>query len=489
MYIKRRLYISNILMIIIPVVLSITIAFTMGFVLVEIFDIGGSKKIEENKHYESAVMQVKQSSRLWFGDNDLNQIKLDVNRIAATVDKNKVSISIYYAGTPVYSVGGFFEQQITGKVSARNDHRRVIINNEGIYKESIGKYTIVVVDKDFAVKLGRTKEQRDEFLFHTGLLLFVLIVISVMLTNRFLTRIVFNSIATPLDTLVNGVHQIRDGNLNYKIDYKVEDEFKEVCDDFNDMADQLLTMEKAKEKDDENRRELIAGISHDLRTPLTSIKAYVEGLIEGVASTPEVKKRYLETIKNKTDDLEHIVNQLFMFSKIDIGDFPLRMENLKIGEQLADFVDDIAEEYEKKGIKIVLGENVKNIIVSADRVQFCNVLINAIENSLKYGNKENNLMLIECKEEDTNVIITMTDNGPGVPEEACEKLFKIFYRGDRARSNTSQGSGLGLAISAKIIERFGGLIKANNAANGGLAITISLPIVLRGENDEENINN
>jgi signal transduction histidine kinase len=469
-------------MIIIPVVLSLTIAFTMGFVLVEIFDIGGNKKIEENAHYHHAVTQVQQSSEQWLGENSLNQIKLDINKIAAVVDKDKVSISVYYQEKPVHSVGGFLEEQIMGKVAKHHEHRVVIINNEGIYRETFGQYTIVVVDKEFALRVGRTKAQKDEFLFNTGLLLFVLIAISVVITNRFLTRIIFKSIATPLDTLIDGVHQIRDGNLDYRIDYQKDDEFKEVCNDFNDMAGQLLVLEQAKEKDAENRRELIAGISHDLRTPLTSIKAYVEGLQEGLASTPEIEKRYLAILKNKADDLEHIVNQLFMFSKIDIGDFPLNMENLKIGEQLKEFTDDIAEEYEQKGIAVLLGENVSDIFVSVDRVQFCNILINVIENSLKYGNQKNNLMLIESKEDKDHVIITMTDNGPGVPEEACDKLFKIFYRGDRARSNTSQGSGLGLAISAKIIERFNGSIKAGNSVNGGLIITISLPIVAKEVN-------
>lgn len=113
------------------------------------------------------------------------------------------------------------------------------------------------------------------------------------------------SITTPLDALVHGVRQIRDGNLEYRIEYDGKDEFAQVVDDFNEMAQRLQDMVNARQKDDENRRALIAGISHDLRTPLTSIKGYVEGLEKGVANSPQMRREYLDTIRQKTDDLEH----------------------------------------------------------------------------------------------------------------------------------------------------------------------------------------
>jgi hypothetical protein len=174
---------------------------------------------------------------------------------------------------------------------------------------------------------------------------------------------------------------------NYRIAYAARDEFAGVCADFNEMAGRFLDMVNARQKDDENRRELIAGISHDLRTPLTSIKAYIEGLEAGVAATPESRARYINTIKSKAGDLEHIIAQLFLFSKLDIGSFPFRMETFDIGLALSEFVKTAGEEYRQKGLCLDLAENTRGIRVTADRVQLGNVFANILENSVKYGNK------------------------------------------------------------------------------------------------------
>lgn len=294
-------------------------------------------------------------------------------------------------------------------------------------------------------------------------------------TNRFLTKFVFTKVAQPLEVLSDGVHQIRDGNLDHRINYDAEDEFKPICEDFNEMAVRLSDMVNARQKDETNRRELIAGISHDLRTPLTSIKAYLEGLEKGVASTPETQKRYLDTIKSKTNDLEYIINQLFTFSKLDVGDFPFHPEVIDIGQELDGFVACHEKEYDEKGLKLLLIQNVENVCVKIDVVQFRNVIYNILENSVKYKGAEHVETKITCREDRDNVIIILMDNGPGVLKEALTKMFDVFYRSDESRNDPSKGSGLGLAISKRIIERLGGTIKADNIPESGLAIEISLP--------------
>ena len=187
------------------------------------------------------------------------------------------------------------------------------------------------------------------------------------------------------------------------------DEFDNVRNAFNEMAERLLYMVNARQLDEKNRKELIAGISHDLRTPLTSIKTYVEGIELGMAFTPQLQKEYFDTIKNKTKDIEHIINQLFMFSKLDIGEFPMLMSQVDAGEWVCDFVDAISEEYARKGLQIRLNENIQGTMFSVDSVQLRNVLTNILENSIKYGNKENSAMNITCRKDNTNVVITLTD--------------------------------------------------------------------------------
>lgn len=326
-------------------------------------------------------------------------------------------------------------------------------------------FTIILSSKSFSL---------NEFIC-LGIFYFVFVSSAAFLINRILTRFVSNKVTSPIELLVSGVHELRDGNLNYRIRYDYNDEFGQVCNDFNEMAQRLSDMVVARQKDEENRKELIAGLSHDLRTPLTSIKAYVEGIEKGVAATPLIQKRYIKTIKNKTEDLEHLINQLFLFSKLDIGEFPLHTERIEVGKALRDFHRLAESEYKEKGLFLSLENNSHELFANIDIVQFRSVLNNVLENSLKYKANENVKSEIVYGERDGKIFISITDNGPGVPEENLGKLFEVFYRGDLSRKDTRNGSGLGLAISQKIIEHSGGIINAENAAAGGLAIVIALP--------------
>lgn len=146
-----------------------------------------------------------------------------------------------------------------------------------------------------------------------------------------------------------------------------------------------------------------------------------------------------------------------------------------IGEELEQFVKAVSDEYRDKGLILKMTRTVKNVTIHIDPVQFRNVITNILENSVKYRNKECGLMEIACFEQGQNVCITLTDDGPGVPEEALDKIFDIFFRNDPSRNNPGKGSGLGLAISAKIIERSEGKIRAENVPTGGLRIVIIIP--------------
>ncbi|GMO66285.1 MAG: hypothetical protein Ta2A_14410 [Treponemataceae bacterium] len=233
-----------------------------------------------------------------------------------------------------------------------------------------------------------------------------------------------------------------------------------------------------------NRRELIAGISHDLRTPLTSIKAYLEGLETGVASTPEKRQQYFATIKAKSTDLEHIINQLFLFSKLDIGEYPMTMQKLDLAEAFSEMLGELTDEYARRGLIIEQKGFAEKMPVNADYVQLRNVILNVLENSVKYKTEGQGNMtisgMISGEAKGAAAKITLTDDGPGVPPEALDKLFDVFYRTDPARNNEKKGSGLGLAIADKTIRRMGGTIHAQlpeSARARGLSIVIQLPIV------------
>ena len=303
---------------------------------------------------------------------------------------------------------------------------------------------------------------------------FFLIIVSII--NSFFTHRMTKQIIKPLEPLGEGVRQIQDHNLAYRIDYQNNDEFRPICNAFNEMAAKLENSTIQRKKDEANRRELIAGLSHDLRTPLTSIKGCIEGIETGVASTPEMQKNYLGIIKTKTADIEHIIEQLFLFSKLDMDEFPLTMRRTDIILAVTDMIDDSLSEYASRGLTIKFTKKPKNIYVLADVLMLRNVIINILENSVKYKTKKQGQMNISAAVENNSVLLCLTDDGPGVKPEMLPKLLDIFFRADPSRSK--QGSGLGLAISAKTIQRMGGTIYAELPDIGGLSIIIKLPLLL-----------
>lgn len=484
MTIKRRLFFSNILMIVVPVLLIMMIVSVMMYATMNILGIQESMK--DNDQFYHSVVRVQEFAEEWLQNSDIEQIKLGIDTVWREYGYESAYLSLYQNGERQYTVGNYADNSFTEFVMSQENEYYFTMGQTGIYKINAGEYTVLLVDAKFQSMKQSDYAGHYQYIGSIGFLLIIIVILIVFITNRLLTRMIIKSIITPLDTLVYGVHQIRDGNLSYRINYEGKDEFAAVCSDFNEMAERLLDMVNARQRDEENRKELIAGISHDLRTPLTSIKTYVEGIELGMASTPEIQKRYFGTIKDKTKDLEHIINQLFLFSKLDIGEFPMQTETINIGKFLSEFTKAVSDEYEQKGLRIDFTEATRDVMVDVDKVQFRNVLINILENSVKYGDKTQGVMLVSCHADKT-ATVTFTDNGPGVPKDTLEKLFHLFYRGDKARSNTSQGSGLGLAISAKIMELLGGSISAANAQEGGLSITLTLPIVKGDDKSEKNI--
>jgi signal transduction histidine kinase len=347
-----------------------------------------------------------------------------------------------------------------------------ITSDISLYRSDLGDYIIVLADSH--------RQSFEEFItgrdFVVPMIAIYLLVV-IILANILLAKYITKRIMNPINTLANGVHEISNGNLTYRIQYNGGDEFDAVCSDFNEMAVRLFEMVEQKQADENSRKELIAGISHDLRTPLTSVKAYIEGLRKGVATTPEMQEKYLGIIQSKTEDIEYIIKQLFMFSKIDIGEFPLNLESVDIGVELSEMVNGMASEYKKSGLKISLVENVQGATVLIDTVQFRNIVQNILGNCVKYCNAEAPHAEISCvKVDEFNVSLTIKDNGVGVPYEMLPRIFDVFYRGDESRNNPAKGSGLGLAISSKIIERLNGSIRAENVQGGGFAIMITLPL-------------
>ena len=363
--------------------------------------------------------------------------------------------------------------------------------------EQLGTSYLLVIPDDLSsylieayAMLVPLSQQERLLMAHPYLLFFMMLLFVaafIFLINHMLIKFVFKPIRISLDALAYGVQEISDGNLDYKIEQNLGNEFDDICTNFNEMAAHLFELVKQRQADEKSRKVLIAGISHDLRTPLTSIKAYLEGVRKGVASTVHMREKYFDTIQCKIEDMAYMIDQLFLFSKLDIGEFPLTLKSVEIGNELSHLVSEIGDEYKEKGFHLLLKENVEQTFVLLDVAQFRNMIQNILNNSVKYGKKENDPIEIHCYKQHEGVVIRIFDNGPGVPEDLLARIFDVFYRCDTSRNSAIKGSGLGLAICSKIVERLNGKIEAENVVGGGFSVIITLPLDKKGEEYEKNI--
>ena len=290
---------------------------------------------------------------------------------------------------------------------------------------------------------------------------------AVAFTNLYLTRHLFGHIQKPLDELTEGVTRIRNGDLDTPIGYETADEFKPACDAVDEMAARLKASLEAQSRQQQQKQELIAGMSHDLKSPLTSIRAYTEGLLDGVAKDDAARTRYLQTIYAKESELEALVNRLFSFAKLDLSEAPAELAPLDISETLRSIVDGCGTE----ALDVRLSGPPAGAVL-ADRELLARSISNLLDNSRKYGAGH---AVITADVSGDTVSISVSDDGPGVEAKQLEKIFELGYRTDSARQNPAGGSGIGLAVVKRAAERMHGSVRAEHADSGGLRVTITLP--------------
>ncbi len=345
---------------------------------------------------------------------------------------------------------------------------------------------IIVADPTMTGIVGGSDESPTANLITYGnkliIILFIIAIIAVLLTNGLIALFLAKSILNPLNKLRNATHEIRDGNLDSEIGYKSNNEIGQVCSDFDEMRLRLKKSVEDRQRYEENRIQMIAGISHDLSTPLTSIKGYTSGLIDGIADTPEKREHYLKIIYNTANDMEKLVDELSLSSKLDLDIIPFYFSKFNISLYFKDCIDELITTLARNKIELIFINNIENeVYITIDSAQFRRAIMNVIENCIKYKTKDSDnckvKISLDLEENYRNVVITVEDNGIGVPESELEKIFSRFYRSDKARSNSGKGSGLGLAITRQIITRLQGRIDAQISDMGGLSIIIILPIV------------
>lgn len=285
---------------------------------------------------------------------------------------------------------------------------------------------------------------------------------------------IYKSLIRPFNTLRIATNKIKDGNLNFSIQADGKDEIGMLCEDFEEMRKRLKALIGERMQYEVDMRELISNISHDLKTPLTAIKGYAEGLMDGVADTPEKRDKYLKTICTKATDMTSLVEELSFYSKIDCNTVPYTFANVNLDHFFRDCIEEISLDLEVKNIDIgYFNYTDKCLKVIGDPEQLKRVINNILGNSVKYINKKG-IINVRISEEEDMVKIEVEDNGKGIPIEDLPNIFDRFYRSDISRNSSQGGSGLGLAIAKKIIEAHNGRIWATSKEEVGTTIYFTL---------------
>ena len=286
-----------------------------------------------------------------------------------------------------------------------------------------------------------------------------------------------NSILNPLAELQKATQEIKQGNLEYAVDVNVSDknEIGQLCMDFEEMRQRLKDSAEERLEDDRESKEMLRNISHDLKTPITTIKGYSEGIMDGVASSPEMIDRYIRTIYNKANDMDKLIDELTFYTKIDTNRVPYVFTKINLNEYFEDCIESLGTELAAENIDLGFFDYTEEpVTVIADAEQLKRVINNIISNSVKYMDKSKGIINIRLKDEGDFVLIEMEDNGKGIAARDLPNIFDRFFRTDSSRNSSKGGSGIGLSIVKKIIEDHGGRIWATSKESIGTVMHISL---------------
>ncbi|NOU86076.1 HAMP domain-containing protein [Paenibacillus sp. LMG 31460] len=293
-----------------------------------------------------------------------------------------------------------------------------------------------------------------------------------LLMNFWISYKFSRGIILPISRLKDAAMKIREGDLSGEISEEGEGEIRELGRTLELMRIKLKESVYLQQKYDDNRKFLVSSISHDLKTPVTSIKGYIEGIIDGVAKTPEKMEEYLETARSKAILVNAMIDDLLLYSKLDLNQLPYHFEKSDLASYFEDCVADHKYECEKANLSLALRNELKEpvkVLIDGERLK--RVVQNILDNAMTYAEKANGKIDIILRETRTSAIIEIRDNGKGIPEDKLPFIFERFYQVDPSRKS---GSGLGLAIAKQIVEGHDGKIWAKSAVGEGTGIMISL---------------
>ena len=390
--------------------------------------------------------QIEEDASQLADKNYLNMVNSQIARRTTYIIVRKGD-QIYYAGNEEAAKAIF--HKLPGY------QERDVSEDSGIYFDDLDKY---VKQLDFRFPDGSegsafvVTKVNSLISRHLLIDMFVAIFLILMFTSLMLTWWIHRGVFHPINELNIAMRKIKEGNFEYTLQTDAKGEIGDLYRNYEDMRLRLKENTEENEESEKQNRELVSNISHDLKTPITAIKGYVEGIMDGVADTPEKMDKYIKTIYNKANDMERLINELTYYSGIDNNRIPYNFHRINV----ADYFGDCVEE------------------VGLDLEQMKKVINNIISNSVKYMDKPRGVIDIRILDEVDSIRIEIEDNGKGIAQKDLPKIFERFYRTDASRNSAQGGSGIGLSIVKKIVEDHGGYIWATGKEGEGTCINFVL---------------
>ncbi len=362
-----------------------------------------------------------------------------------------------------------------------------ISEENGIYFDDINKY---VKQLDFQFQDGSKGSvfvvSRLNALISKSLMVDMVIAIMAILvfTAIMLTRWINKSVFRPMTELNIAMRKIKEGNFDYALPTDLSGDIGDLYRNYEDMRLRLKESTEENAEQEKQNRELISNISHDLKTPITAIKGYVEGILDGVADTPEKVDKYVKTVYNKANDMERLINELTYYSRIENQRIPYNFHRINVEEYFGDCLEEVGLDLEQRKIQLNYTNMTQpDTIVIADPEQMKKVINNIINNSIKYMDKPQGIIDIRILDDTDSIRIEIADNGKGIAQKDLPRIFERFFRTDASRNSSQGGSGIGLSIVRKIIEDHGGYIWATSKEGEGTCMHFVLRKYIELQND------
>ncbi|MCH5317806.1 MAG: HAMP domain-containing protein [Eubacterium sp.] len=473
--------------IVIPTVLIVALAaivFTLSSA--QIIDFPSASQVEYSTLNQLQWSQAVSDITEKLVGSDQNSVKLKrLESIIGRLEKTGAFIYITKNGEEFYKTpdGGDILEKAYSVSSDDDGFNSYYLGDNGLsvmsrFNDGTTEYRLVIVNESYTLpKVVLDNENIWGVLISRTSIAIGAVIIVFILAIVIISLITSKTIVGPIEQITAGANEIANGNFDCEIKYKSKNELGQLADSFNNMRLRVKESIERQRQADQKQKEMIAGIAHDLRTPLTSVKGYLEGLRDGIADTPEKQKRYMDTIYSSTCSTEKILDDLLAFSKLELGGTTLNCESVTVADFL-EFAEGLREELTKRDFDLEIIDRTKTSpVLYLDTDRFTRVINNIISNSIRYRRPDvKGKITLTIIEYQKTVLIELKDNGMGVDKESLPRIFDTLYRADKARTNVREGSGLGLSICKQIVELHGGLIWAQSEPGNGLAILISLPI-------------